>query len=240
MTDHIDLGGGGGTTWSGTLHKLAFPGLLLHHITPTKDYFHDWLQPWKHYVPVKPDLADLKAKYDWAQSHQKKAFQIARNGSELMRFLSSPKGMEERYQRDILDPLRAVINAYDPISSIEEYQDKTWKEVLIQKEGNGNILPILKCTGESSASCEKIVGKEAFLDRKVLRKFTNSGGFEVNESPPQEINRKLQPWAHNFFVDINKKPDTSRETALFWHIPKVTSILTCFVNNPMLRLLCSP
>ena len=157
-----------------------------------------------------------------------------------MRFLSSPKGMEERYQRDILDPLRAVINAYDPISSIEEYQDKTWKEVLIQKEGNGNILPILKCTGESSVSCEKIVGKEAFLDRKVLRKFTNSGGFEVNESPPQEINRKLQPWAHNFFVDINKKPDTSRETALFWHIPKVTSILTCFVNNPMLRLLYSP
>jgi hypothetical protein len=32
---HIDLGGGGGTTWSGTLEKLGLPGLLFHHITPT-------------------------------------------------------------------------------------------------------------------------------------------------------------------------------------------------------------
>ena len=31
---HIDLGGGGGTTWMGTLEKLAMPGLLFHHITP--------------------------------------------------------------------------------------------------------------------------------------------------------------------------------------------------------------
>ena len=28
---HIDLGGGGGTTWSGTIEKLALPGLLFHH-----------------------------------------------------------------------------------------------------------------------------------------------------------------------------------------------------------------
>mmetsp|Transcript_28707 Transcript_28707/g.58554 ORF Transcript_28707/g.58554 Transcript_28707/m.58554 type:complete len:443 (-) Transcript_28707:605-1933(-) len=30
---HIDIGGGGGTTWSGTLEKLALPGLLFHHVT---------------------------------------------------------------------------------------------------------------------------------------------------------------------------------------------------------------
>ena len=35
---HIDLGGGGGTTWTGTMQKLALPGLLFHHETPTKDY----------------------------------------------------------------------------------------------------------------------------------------------------------------------------------------------------------
>lgn len=49
---HIDLGGGGGTTWFGTLEKLAFPGLLFHHVTSAKDYFHDDLIPWVHYVPV--------------------------------------------------------------------------------------------------------------------------------------------------------------------------------------------
>ena len=34
----IDIGGGGGTTWTGTIQKMAMPGLLFHHITPTKDY----------------------------------------------------------------------------------------------------------------------------------------------------------------------------------------------------------
>ena len=44
---HINPGGGGGSTWSGTIVKLAMPGLLFHHyLTPTKDYFHDWLVPW--------------------------------------------------------------------------------------------------------------------------------------------------------------------------------------------------
>ncbi|KAL7491036.1 hypothetical protein ACHAWT_001260, partial [Skeletonema menzelii] len=38
---HIDTGGGGGTTWSGTLEKLGLPGLLMHHETPMKDYLHD-------------------------------------------------------------------------------------------------------------------------------------------------------------------------------------------------------
>lgn len=45
---HIDLGGGGGTTWSGVIEKLGLPGMLFHHVTPTKDYFHDKLKPWMH------------------------------------------------------------------------------------------------------------------------------------------------------------------------------------------------
>lgn len=188
------------------------------------DYFHDSWLPWKHYVPVAANLKDLKDKYDWAQSQPKKAFQIARNGSELMRFLSSTKGMEVRYRRDILDPLRAVIDAYTPLSEGTTHKDITWKEALVDLEGTGNILPILKCTGESITSCEKLVGKEEFLDRTMLRRFTNAGGFQTNKTPPQDTNRHLSPWAHENFVDINKKPDTSRETALFWHIPKVSRL----------------
>jgi len=41
----IDIGGGGGTTWTGTIQKMAMPGLLFHHITPTKDYIHDYMKP---------------------------------------------------------------------------------------------------------------------------------------------------------------------------------------------------
>jgi hypothetical protein len=146
--------------------------------------------------------------------------------------------MEERYQKDILDPLRSVIDAYVPLSQTTEYKGKTWKEVLTELEGAGNMLPVLKCTGESSTSCEKLVGKEAFLDRKVLRRVTNAGGFESDQPVSQGKNRQLSPWAHNFFVDVNKKPDLSRETALFWHLPKVslsivysTFHFSCIINH---------
>ena len=43
---HLDLGGGGGTTWYGTIEKLGMPGVLLHHLSSSKDYFHDDLVPW--------------------------------------------------------------------------------------------------------------------------------------------------------------------------------------------------
>ena len=42
---HIDLGGGGGTTWAGMIYKASLPGLLFHHVTPTKDFIHDYLIP---------------------------------------------------------------------------------------------------------------------------------------------------------------------------------------------------
>ena len=55
---HIDIGGGGGTTWEGLRTKLPLPGLLFHHVTPTKDYLHDKLKPWEHYVPSECLMLD--------------------------------------------------------------------------------------------------------------------------------------------------------------------------------------
>lgn len=80
-----------GTTWSGTLEKMAMPGVLFHHETPTKvkkiifilycitlqrfltsqfptkDYIHDRMKAWVHYVPIQEDLSDLYEKYQWAE-----------------------------------------------------------------------------------------------------------------------------------------------------------------------------
>ena len=62
----IELGGAGGTTWNGTISKLAIPGLLFHHETPMKDWFFDDLKPWVHYIPIEWDLSDLREKFEWA------------------------------------------------------------------------------------------------------------------------------------------------------------------------------
>lgn len=138
---HIDLGGGGGTTWTGTVQKLAMPGLLFHHVTPTKDYIHDWMTPWIHYVPVAADLRDLREKYEWAESHPQAAKLISEQGTEFMRHLSTPEGFEEMYRKAFFEPVRRVIEAYVPVSS-------SWREVLRSFEGS-NIRQIKRCTGRS-------------------------------------------------------------------------------------------
>jgi hypothetical protein len=148
----IDLGGGGGTTWTGTMQKLAMPGLLFHHLTPTEDYSHDWMQPWIHYIPVAVDLHDLREKFDWAEANPQAAKMISENGSELMRHLSTPEGLDEFYQRSFVEPARRVIEAYLPVSVT--HPGLSWKDVLKSLEGDSWVT-IWRCRGWGVQSCKR-------------------------------------------------------------------------------------
>lgn len=140
----IDLGGGGGTTWSGTTSKLSMPGLLFHHITATKDYYHDHLKPWKHFVPVAPDLSDLKDKFDWAESNPDQAKRIADQATEFMRYVGTPEGFGELFEKDFVEPLRRIIDAYQPVSATQP--GKTWMDVLQSPQGS-KMVRVLECSG---------------------------------------------------------------------------------------------
>lgn len=138
---HIDLGGGGGTTWTGTIDKLAMPGLLFHHMTPTKDYFHDLLVPWRHYIPVSEDLSDLKSKYDWAENHPNEAKRIADASTQFMRELGTVEGFGRMFEEDFVKPLREVIEAYVPLSS-------TYTDMISWMNTNhARISPVVTCSG---------------------------------------------------------------------------------------------
>ena len=78
---HLDIGGGGGTTWSGVIPKLSMPGVLLHHETSMKDSYFDLLTPWVHYIPVSEDLHDLVERIQWAEANPLRAKQISDNAS---------------------------------------------------------------------------------------------------------------------------------------------------------------
>ncbi|KAL7496598.1 hypothetical protein ACHAWT_009274 [Skeletonema menzelii] len=143
---HIDIGGGGGTTWTGTVRKLGMPGLLFHHVTPTKDYIHDQIKPWVHYVPVQLDLSDLKEKLEWAETHQDEAKRISDNATALMKFLSSSVGFEPLFEQHMLNPLLAVIQAYKPMNLGDE---KSWKDAFWQLGGD-DFSPFMEC----STSCQ--------------------------------------------------------------------------------------
>ena len=146
---HIDLGGGGGTTWTGTLQKLFMPGLLFHHVTPTKDYIHDLIQPWVHYVPVRSDLEDLLDKLEWAESHPDEARQISDNATKFVRELGTLDGFAQLFESNMVKPLEEVIEAYTPGGDEEELN------VLLQRS---SIWPFIECT---TKSCQRL-GKAAW------------------------------------------------------------------------------
>ena len=99
---HVDLGGGGGTTWMGTLQKLAMPGLLFHHETVMRDFYFDDIRPMVHYVPVKSDLSDLHAQYKWAEENPSDAQKIARQGTKWAREFISDSGVRRWAARAVV------------------------------------------------------------------------------------------------------------------------------------------
>jgi hypothetical protein len=187
---HIDIGGGGGTTWSGTLEKLALPGVLFHHVTPTKDYFHDLLVPYVHYIPVKDDLSDLHEKYEWAESHPIEAKQIANAGTELVASFGTVEGFMALYSRFYEEPLRQVVEAYVPLRQHQQQQQEEdgteekedgqekegplvvdWQTAMVQLSDE-ELRPIMQCRGYYHHDCERLVDEIKNFDVcKICRHF---------------------------------------------------------------------
>ncbi|KAL3827155.1 hypothetical protein ACHAXA_006710 [Cyclostephanos tholiformis] len=168
---HIDIGGGGGTTWSGTLEKLGLPGVLFHHVTPTMDYIHDLLTPWVHYIPVEADLRDLREKYEWAEAHPRHAERISAAATALVMSLGTPDGFGAMHRKYYEEPLRRVMESYRPLS----VDGIDWREALPGMGGDG-LRPILQCGGYYHHDCTRL------LDKKYLTHNTIMGteGMEVD------------------------------------------------------------
>ena len=134
---HIDLAGAGGTTWTGTLEKLAMPGLLFHHETPAKDFYYDSLKPWYHYVPIRTDLSDLKERYRWAEENQEEARAIAERGTAFAKSFFSYSNLQKIHEKYFGESgvLSKIVDAYEDRenatleSILSEYQEK-WNMTL--------------------------------------------------------------------------------------------------------------
>ena len=194
----IDIGGGGGTTWTGTSSKLPMPGLLFHHITPTKDYFHDRIKPFVHYVPISPDLSDLKEKFDWAETHSDSAKQISDKATDFMRYLGTPEGFGHFFQEDFLEPVRKIIEAYQPISST--HPGKSWRDVLEPPEGS-DMVRVLECRGlayKLRASCTEVGGE-------LVERWRTTGRYPADTEQKNERRkdtRRLKSRGKRWFLGV--------------------------------------
>ncbi len=87
---HINLDGGGGTKWMGTIGKLALPGGLFHHVTPT-------------YMLIATDLSDLRVE----------ASRIAKAaGTKFTQCMGSQEEFDQFYQEHFVAPLKKIILSY--------------------------------------------------------------------------------------------------------------------------------
>jgi Glycosyl transferase family 90 len=85
----LDIGGESGTTWGGLLWKMCSGSLIFKVDTFAKDWWHDLIEPWVHYIPVEELVSDLPERYRWVESHQEEAAKIAKAGQDLCRKIST-------------------------------------------------------------------------------------------------------------------------------------------------------
>jgi Glycosyl transferase family 90 len=95
---HIDIGGLSGTAWGGLRWKLC-TGLLVFKVESwANDWWYDTLEPWTHYIPVRPDVSDLHERYQWTQDNPEKAQEIAEAGRQRCLETLGEEKAKEQYQ----------------------------------------------------------------------------------------------------------------------------------------------
>jgi hypothetical protein len=77
----IDIEGIG---YSARLKLFLFSGRpVFLQDRPWREFFFDWMEPFRHYIPVERDLSDLSARLDWADAHPGECRQIAANAQDF-------------------------------------------------------------------------------------------------------------------------------------------------------------
>ena len=77
----IDIEGRG---YSGRVKHLLWSHRPLIIVNRShKEYFYKYLEPWKHFIPVKNDLSDLVTNIKWCLQNKNKAIEIAENAYDF-------------------------------------------------------------------------------------------------------------------------------------------------------------
>lgn len=148
----IDYGGGGGTTWKGTLEKLAMPGVLMHHTTATRDWFHEEMIPWGHYIPISEDLSNLRLAFEWAEAFPGAAERIATAGTEFVHAMGTEEVFGQMYDKYLTQPMGNIIDAFQPSQGSTVFSDDG--KVMIN---GAEFKEMWRCIGtENDMNCQQL------------------------------------------------------------------------------------
>ena len=165
--------------------------------------FYDRLVPWVHYVPVKEDLSDLKKQLDWAEAHPKHAKKISKAATKLVRDLTSREGYQQLYQEKLVEPLRRVVEAYQPLGTEgQPWETTSWRKAMLDMSVEGMWRPIIQCGGHSENNCKRLAGPKIFTGLRGPVRYDEATGDLVPD-PPSRFRAKDTPLMSKEYTRFN-------------------------------------
>ena len=166
----LDIGGVGGSGWMGTLTSLSTGALVLRVDSPTADFYDGELSEGTHYVGVKPDLSDLREKFEWAQANQAEAFKIASAGAK---FAKEAKA-HDMWDRYVSRPMAAARNHYEARGAAGDRG--RWEGEKGAEELERNLVPIYRYAPQGNIKCD-----DCEEDRSMLGKIMMPDAGRVHQ-----------------------------------------------------------
>lgn len=136
---HLDLGGLSGTAWGGLRWKLC-SGLLVFKVDSwADDWWYQYLEPWKHYIPVQADVSDLMDHYQWTQDNPEETAQIAIAGREKCLETFGPDNAKAYYRNKVQQI---------PVGEQSFVEEANWiLQTMQQTEvGLSEVIPLITAT----------------------------------------------------------------------------------------------
>lgn len=86
---------GHAAAWRSLFLKLSSGSLTMKLDSDQIEWYFDRLQPWKHYVPIRPTCEDLAERVLWAREHDEECRAMARAARELTRTVTYERAKRE-------------------------------------------------------------------------------------------------------------------------------------------------
>jgi hypothetical protein len=81
--------------WKSLFLKMASGSTVLKIHSPFYQWYHHRIIPWKHFIPVRDDFADILDIYDWLKDHDEQAQDIAQSAQKLIESVTLESALNE-------------------------------------------------------------------------------------------------------------------------------------------------
>lgn len=81
--------------WKSLFLKLSSKSLVLKMQSELRQWYHERILPWIHYVPLRRDLSDLEDIIKWLHAHDEQCRYIALAGNEIMKTIDYDSAFQE-------------------------------------------------------------------------------------------------------------------------------------------------